>query len=330
MAQTTTKTSTRTKALAAVGVLAAIGIVGFAAAMMYMKAASPDLVVTMSEMTDPVAFAPEGSNPPNTQASYIVKVTNKGNKKTGSFKFTVVSDIVYMDAQMMDASKFSDYSNIPYGKSFTVINLAPGESVDVKAYYNNSDHNFVPCDGSTTNMAVTATVDTESTVAELNETNNTATQTTTLNGTSTCPDLSMTITEDTNSVSPNDDVEYMITVTNDGLEDTSEFTYLLENNMGDFDSFSNLGGASDAVCENKPVTKPVPHVVLACTLQLAGSGDSDTVRVSIGNGGSKTPPCGKTTEVLVTAEADSIDEENEIDETNNTTTETTTFEGPAC
>lgn len=266
----------------------------------------------------------------NDPYAYTIVITNNGADESGVFTHTLDTGLERFGGSFNQDTTTTDCTDDAAGKyTCTIKSIAPGDSVTWYASSTNTSDVNVPCND-TQNIEVTGTVDTDNDVPETDESNNVATKTTTLEGNTDCAELSMTITEDTDPVPYDSDSSYDIAVRNDGASspDAFDFTVTVPSAAGAM-SYGNPGFLTcvDESDESAVVIDGVEYNRLTCTANLA-AGEEATIDMSLHN--DDQAACDETAGITVSGVVDTTNTVEEDDETNNTVSETTTFEGEAC
>ncbi len=193
MAQTTTQTSTRTKVIAAVAVVAALGFIGFAAAIMVPKTLTlPDLVVSITQSDEPV-----GSS---KSVTYHITASNSGtaNAKDVLIQAEFPSDGYLSPEGYLVTSGSASCTQSTGGSQVLdcYADIAAGASVEIESVFENVgfDNDVIVCDDSH-EVSIEVKVDADGTVKERNEKNNRANLASTLEGPA-CVNLKARLTTD--------------------------------------------------------------------------------------------------------------------------------------
>lgn len=332
MAQTTTKTSTRTNTLAIIATAAATGLIGFAAAIGLPKIVQPDLTTKVTYLGPSTALSYGDSR------TYAVVIDNSGGSLVKSFTVELKSE-VSLDSVSTTSSGVTCSLADSTTAECTVKSI--GSSTKSFSVVVTNDSETTASCGESRSVALTATMDTKNTIAEKSESNNTATSTAILDGPTDadCVDYSITLN------ASSDAVEYgALPVANGSL-------------IG-FESFATITNESaSAVVAKLNVDLDVPEELkivgfltdrvdaLGCAYSSYGNfiwcdtsyesnppGDLGSINLILENVATEAQiPCGETKEVEITAEVEvdptiSLRETVEID--NNTDTTTVTLESP--
>lgn len=319
MPETKTKTKIHVGVKAAVAVIALVGLgfVGYAAGMFPVRPPRPDMTVSVIESSDPVSVV--------DSLTYTVTVSNTGRAlaRSAETTLTLPTELEYSATTVTSGTLTCTVGGT---NVLCIGDLARGASATFEVLVDVAT-NAAECNGVSV-IDVAAAVDPRGRITESNETNNTDSEPLTINGATTCPDLSMTITEDADPVSSGNDLTYSIVVTNGGTAATGDFSYsfTLSESGGSAVNYLELhtsGGISTANCTLEA------GVTYVCTDNL-GAGATSTLTAVFSDLGSQAPACGETVDYELRGELDFDQEVVETDETNNEVTETTTFEGPVC
>lgn len=340
MSTTQTKTSTRTKAIAAVAVVAALGLIGYAAAIVGSTSIKSDLTtaISYSSFSSSVAYG--------DSQTYAIGVQNSGVAKASNFIVRLTSDV-----DLHSVTTTSPYTTCILtfdGAKCTIAELAgSGGSMGFNVEVRNYSETTAECNTSKSVNLVSA-VDVTSVVSEKSESNNTATKTITLAGpTGTdCIDLSAYTNTYYNAVAntilPLDRGEvpvasgeefslggYEFGVTNESTSDVEGEFYLTY----DLPEELEVVGYSSVNYECYADEDTAPRQVICSTKDTYTTFNAGfsygVVDVIMKNVATKTQiPCGTTKEVELTGTVDSDDTITESVENNNTDTATIELSSP--
>lgn len=323
---TTTQTRTGIKAVAAVGVLAAVGFIGFAAAMVISPSTGmlkPDLVIGMKSD----AKVSSSSVTYGNSREYTVTLKNDGRSSASNFKATVTSDVAIASVSG-GSTLFSCSQTADTTVECNGVLLASNSSQTFTVSLENNAETTASC-GETKEVNLIAQVDTTSVVTESDETNNSATNTVTFRGPAEgqCADLRMYTSSEEDLESGSSPVPYDeefsfndsdFGIANDGELDIDSEIYMVYSIPAELEV---VGYRSVFRCKGEFYLDEIE-----CYSDGIEGGFSYDGDVILKNAATETEiPCGTTKDVEVTATVDPDDEITETLETNNTITHTVTL-----